>query len=65
MLKRHVFWLVIKKLPFNIYAIDIYLYEKIKASPLYYFNKLRTDVIIRLDNIEYGRFFACRETADF
>ena len=28
-----------QKLPFNIWPINSYLHEKIKASPLYYFDK--------------------------
>ena len=45
-----------EKLPFNIYPINLYLHEKIKASPMYYFDKTKNDVITRLDKIEHGNF---------
>ena len=32
---------------------------------MFYFDKTKEDVIVRLDNIEYRDFFTCRETADF
>ena len=46
-----------QKLPFNIWPINSYLHEKIKASPLYYFDKVKNIVIVRLDKTDYGDFF--------
>ena len=44
--------------------MKLYLHGKIKASPIYYFDEVKNGVIIRLDNINYNNFFACRGTAD-
>ena len=46
----------VKKLPFNIWPVDLYLHEKIKAPPLYYFGKVKNVVMVRLDHIKYGDF---------
>ena len=55
----------VKKLPFNIWLVDLHLHEKIKVSPLYYFGKVKNVVMVRLDHIKYVDFFACSDTADF
>ena len=55
----------VKKIPFDIHPIDHYLHKKIKASPLSYFDRIKNEVIIRLDSIQYGNFFVSRDTADF
>ena len=55
----------IKRIPFDIRPMDIYLHEKIKASPFYYFDSIKNEVIIRLDSIDYGNFFVSRDTVDF
>ena len=44
----------VKKISFDIHPIDLYLHKKIKASPLYYFDRIKNEVIIRLDSIQYG-----------
>ena len=54
-----------KSIPFNNYLINLCLQEKIKASPLFYFDKMKNEVIVRLDNIDYGDFFISRDTVDF
>ena len=46
----------VKKNPFGIHPIDPYLHKKIKASPLYYFDSIKNEVIIRLDSIQYRNF---------
>ena len=47
----------VKKIPFDINPIDHYLHKKI--------NRIKNEVIIRLDSIQYGIFFVSRDTADF
>ena len=42
----------VKKIPFNTWPIDLYLHEKIKALPLYYFENIKDVVIVRLDDIK-------------
>ena len=49
-----------KNIAFNIYTIDLYLHEKIKASPLFYFDKTKNEVILRLNNIDYDDFSISR-----
>lgn len=54
-----------QKLSFNIWPISSYLQEKIKASPLFCFDKIKNIVIVRLDEIDYGDVFVWRDTANF
>lgn len=56
---RKTFLLIFIQLTF------IYLHEKIKVSPLLYFDKIKNEVIVGLDDIEYGDYFYSKETADF
>ena len=63
-----------KKNPLDIHFINLYLHEKIKASPLWYFDSIKNKVtvglyknkvIIGLGSIDNGNFFVSRDTADF
>ena len=46
----------VKKNPFDIHPIGLYLQEKITASP---------EVIVRLDSIQYGNRFVSRKYCRF
>ena len=56
----------VKKLSFDIHPINLYLHGQIKISPLYYFDSIKNEVIIRLNygNLDYGNFFFSIVTAD-
>lgn len=51
-----------KKNPFDIHPINLYLHEKIKASPLDYFDNTKNEVVVRLHSIDYGILFLFLET---
>ena len=55
----------VKKNPFDIHPIGLYLHEKITASPLCYFDSIKNEVIVRLDSIQYGNRFVSRKYCRF